>query len=186
MGYRKERYWWELVIALRKVTIVFIGTFGTLMGRTDLQAYVAILVVFISIVIHLVGKPFDTHKKDTKLLYVLEFLGLSVCFFTFWSGLIFYLGPDVVPQAIRHGMSVLIWVANVGFLLYAVKSYAYEYYRDEVKKKQARRKTMNKFEIAKDMIGATELQSWKVFPAKSDDESDGESVGESVGEPMNK
>ena len=53
MGYREDRYWWELVIAVRKVTIVGIGTFGTLMGRTDLQAYVSILVVFISIVIHL-------------------------------------------------------------------------------------------------------------------------------------
>merc|ERR1719183_3304279 len=79
MGYRRERYWWELVIVVRKVTIVMIGTFGTLMGRVDLQAYVALLVVFFSIVVHLVGKPFDTHQKDTKLLYVLEFLGLSVC-----------------------------------------------------------------------------------------------------------
>ena len=74
MGYRRERYWWELVIVVRKVTIVMIGTFGTFMGRVDLQAYVALLVVFFSIVVHLIGKPFDTEKKDTKLLYTLEFM----------------------------------------------------------------------------------------------------------------
>ena len=37
MGYRDDREWWELVIALRKVAVVSIGTFGTLMGVVDLQ-----------------------------------------------------------------------------------------------------------------------------------------------------
>ena len=32
MGYREGREWWEGVIALRKISIVAIGTFGTLMG----------------------------------------------------------------------------------------------------------------------------------------------------------
>ena len=132
MGYRKERYWWELVIVVRKVTIVMIGTFGTLMGRVDLQAYVALLVVFFSIVVHLVGKPFDTHQKDTKLLYVLEFLGLSVCWGTFWGGLIFYLGPSVVPEWAKVTMTCVIWIINVGFLSYALKSYIHEFIRDEV------------------------------------------------------
>ena len=37
MGYRPGREWWELVVALRKVAIVAIGTFGTLLGVVDLQ-----------------------------------------------------------------------------------------------------------------------------------------------------
>ena len=32
MGYREGREWWEGIIALRKISIVAIGTFGTLMG----------------------------------------------------------------------------------------------------------------------------------------------------------
>ena len=166
MGYRRERYWWELVIVVRKVTIVMIGTFGTLMGRVDLQAYVALLVIFFSIVIHLVGKPFNTEKEDTNLLYKLEFLGLSVCWGTFWGGLIFYLGPNTVPEEVRVGMSCLIWIANIGYLIYAIKCYIAEFYRDEVKKRKVRRNTMSQKQFKanlKRMVQAEmELKQWKV------------------------
>ena len=36
-GYRPGREWWEIVIAFRKVAVVCIGTFGTVMGVVDLQ-----------------------------------------------------------------------------------------------------------------------------------------------------
>ena len=163
MGYRKDRYWWELIIVIRKVMIVTIGTFGTLMGRVDLQAYVAILVVFISIVIHLVGKPFDTNRDDTKLLYVLEFMGLSVCWGTFWGGLIFYLGPDVVPDYARVIMTILIWITNTGYLLFAVKCYVHEFYRDEMKKRKVRRSTQGNILKNKKKEDAR-LRNWKVHP----------------------
>jgi hypothetical protein len=42
MGYREGREWWEGVIAIRKISIVAIGTFGTLMGVVDLQAFIAL------------------------------------------------------------------------------------------------------------------------------------------------
>jgi hypothetical protein len=60
LGYRKDREWWEIVIAIRKIAVVSIGTFGTLMGVVDLQAFIALLIVFVSIIVHLLGKPFDT------------------------------------------------------------------------------------------------------------------------------
>jgi len=37
LGYRDGREQWELIIAIRKVAIVAIGTFGTLVGAVDLQ-----------------------------------------------------------------------------------------------------------------------------------------------------
>jgi len=83
LGYREGRAWWELVIACRKVFIVAIGTFGALFGATDLQAYLALLVVFFSIVAHLVGQPFDVRVKHMRLLHRLEFFALTVCFCTF-------------------------------------------------------------------------------------------------------
>ena len=42
LGYREGREWWEGVIAIRKIGIVAIGTFGTLMGVVDLQAFIAL------------------------------------------------------------------------------------------------------------------------------------------------
>ena len=37
-GYRHERAWWEAVIAMRKVVVVLIGTFGSLVESVNLQA----------------------------------------------------------------------------------------------------------------------------------------------------
>ena len=37
-GFRRERAWWECVIAARKVAVVLIGTFGTLSNSVNLQA----------------------------------------------------------------------------------------------------------------------------------------------------
>ena len=38
------------------------------MRAVDLQAFVALLVVFFSIITHLIGKPFDLHNKKSQML----------------------------------------------------------------------------------------------------------------------
>ena len=84
-SYREDRKWWEIVIAFRKVAVVAISTFGTMMGAVDLQAFIALAIVFLSIVLHLFGIPFDMNKRNTRLLHHLEFGALTVCWFTFWG-----------------------------------------------------------------------------------------------------
>lgn len=184
MGYRKERYWWELIIVIRKLAIVMIGIFGSLMGRVDLQAYVALLVIFFSIVVHLVGKPFDTHQQHTNLLYILEFLGLSVCWGSFWAGLIFFLGPSVIKPEAVVVMTGVIWVTNVGYLFFAIKCYVIEFIKDRRKKRETKKKqTMSKEEFAKIIKSNKILQklsklrvhpvnSLKLIDVGSDDESE--------------
>jgi len=77
LGYRDERAWWELVVAFRKVAVVSVGTFGTLLGVVDIQAHLALLVVFCSIAAHLIGKPFDVSQANTRLLHNLELAALA-------------------------------------------------------------------------------------------------------------
>ena len=75
------------MIAIRKLAVVMVATFGqTFMGRADLQAFTALAIVFISIVMHLTFRPFDTSDKGHAKLHMLEFFSLSMCFFTFWGG----------------------------------------------------------------------------------------------------
>ena len=84
---RPERWWYEGVIAIRKLAVVMIATFGqTFMGRADLQAFSALAVVFVSIIVHLTVRPFDTSDRDHAMLHLLEFLSLCMCWFTFWGG----------------------------------------------------------------------------------------------------
>merc|ERR1711865_1053493 len=129
LGYREGREWWEVVIAMRKIAIVAIGTFGALFGAVDLQAYLALLVVFFSVVTHLVGQPYDTSKKHMVLLHQLEFIGLIVCFATFWGGLVFYLGSDVINDTARIVMSICIVLGNSGFLICC----CYYFFRELIK-----------------------------------------------------
>ena len=56
----------------------------------DIQALLAVFLVFLSIVLHLVGKPFDMERDNTRRLHNLEFTALTVCFCTFWGGLFFF------------------------------------------------------------------------------------------------
>ena len=85
LGYRKNREWWEITIVIRKVSIVTVATFGTMMRVVDLQAFLALFIVFISIIVHLVGQPFDMEDKKSRMLHTLEFMSLSCCWLTFWG-----------------------------------------------------------------------------------------------------
>ena len=136
LGYRDERAWWEGVVAIRKVAIVAISTFGTLLGVVDIQAFLGLLVVFLSIVAHLVGLPFDLQKKNTVMLHHLEFVALTVCWMTFWGGLLFFLGHEkngTIHRYVLQTCSVLLVVANVTLLIVSGYLFGREYRRDKVK-----------------------------------------------------
>jgi len=133
IGYRKDREWWELIIAFRKVAVVSIGTFGTVMGVVDLQAFIALGTVFISIVLHLLFQPFDTATKNGKKLHNLEFIALCVCWFTFWGGLLYFLGHEKagsVHSNVLNTTTILLVIANCTFLLVSIYIFAKTYIND--------------------------------------------------------
>ena len=111
------------MVVIRKIAIVSVSTFGTMMRAVDLQAFVALFVVFVSIVTHLIGKPFDLATTESQMLHTLEFGALAICWMTFWGGLLFFLGhenPDVVPRSMRTVTSAFIVISNGAFFLYAI------------------------------------------------------------------
>jgi mannose-6-phosphate isomerase-like protein (cupin superfamily) len=141
LGYRDERAWWELVVAFRKVAVVSVGTFGTLLGVVDIQAHLALLLVFCSITAHLVGKPFDMTRANTRLLHNLELAALCICWLTFWGGLLFFLGhekEDVVSSNVRVFTTVCLVLLNVVFLIGSFVIFVKEYKRDKKQKLQRR------------------------------------------------
>merc|ERR1711865_920736 len=141
LGYRDERAWWEGVVAIRKVAIVAISTFGTLVGVVDIQAFLGLLVVFLSIVAHLVGMPFDLQKPNTKMLHHLEFVALTVCWMTFWGGSLFFLGHEkngTIHRYVLETCSVLLVIANVTMLIVSGYLFGREYRRDKKKAKLRR------------------------------------------------
>jgi CRP-like cAMP-binding protein len=144
LGYRDERAWWEVIVAIRKICIVMIGTFGILMGRVDIQAFLALGVVFLSIVVHLLGKPFDVDDPKGRLLQNLEFLALCVAWSTFYGGLIFYLLPGEEYKSARVVMTVAIVASNLIFLTYSIYSFVREFIKDfkhKAERRESKRRT---------------------------------------------
>jgi hypothetical protein len=103
-----------------------------------------LLVVFVSIVLHLVLQPFDISRPKTRLLHNLEFAGLTVCFLTFWGGLLFYLGyedPGSVSEEFLWLMSFFIVVTNVLYLAGTVFKFVVEFIHDYKHKAKMKRET---------------------------------------------
>jgi hypothetical protein len=171
LGYRENREWWETIIAFRKVLVVMIGTFGTMMGAADLQLFLALFVIFISILVHLVGKPFDTNEPKSLLLHQLECAALTLCWLTFWGGMIFYLGherPDLVGDGVKVVMSLLIVGANVIFLVFSTYKFIHEFIQDFKHKAEVRRQSrisITHLQAATLSSGLFRQQSTKVMPA---------------------
>ena len=149
LGYRDERAWWEGVVAIRKVAIVSISTFGTLLGVVDVQAFLGLLVVFLSIVAHLVGLPFDMNRPNTRMLHNLEFVALVTCWMTFWGGLLFFIGHEKagsIDKSVLIVCSVLLVLANVTLLLVSGFLFVREYLRDKkkgIKRRESKRNSLN-------------------------------------------
>merc|ERR1711865_956660 len=145
---------------------------GTLLRVVDIQAHLALLIVFLSIAAHLYGKPFDMDRKNGKLLFELELTGLGVCWFTFWGGLLFFLGHEKensVNDNVKITMTVMLMMANVIFLSYAVCTFIREC-RDDQKKAKKRKSTMMN-QTAVVPIGSDENKESKKSEGNNEDES---------------
>ena len=173
LGYREKREWWEVVVAFRKVFIVMIGTFGAMMGATDLQAFLALFVIFFSLMIHMIGKPFDTSQPKLLLLHKLECAALTLCWTTFWGGLLFFLGheqPGIIKPWIRQTMSILIVISNVVFLCFAMYTFLQEFIKDYRMKQETKRQTkLSMLEVKRALsMSRVKIPNVKVFPLNED------------------
>ena len=83
-GYRHERYYWETVMATRKVVVVAIGVFGRLTD-TESQVHGALLALFLFILMHTTMVPFPTDSRPGKNVGNLETFALTCCFLTMYD-----------------------------------------------------------------------------------------------------
>lgn len=111
-GYERLRWYWEYVIVVRKVALVGISVFFQYSAR--LQAFSALMLLVFCLAAHIHGQPFVDTKAD-----MLEFLSLSVSFFTFFCGILLW-SPDLAGLA-RIAVSFLIVGINFCFLAYAAR-----------------------------------------------------------------
>ena len=118
-GYSEGREWWEAVIVVRKVSLVILGTFGS-MQSVEKTSSISLIIVFLSIIAHLLGKPFGTESERAMRLHLLELMALFVVWFINWGGQMLFLGTS---DPVRIFLTILI-VSSISCYL-AGALYAY-------------------------------------------------------------
>eukprot|EP01064_Diplonema_japonicum_P027248 TRINITY_DN3914_c0_g2_i1.p1 TRINITY_DN3914_c0_g2~~TRINITY_DN3914_c0_g2_i1.p1 ORF type:complete len:1327 (+),score=241.07 TRINITY_DN3914_c0_g2_i1:1343-5323(+) len=82
MGYREDRWYWEAVVMIRKLAVVFIVVF---IQDVRLQTYVGMWVMSLALIVHLWCRPYDS-----SLLINLEAFSLSVIIATLNFSLLYH------------------------------------------------------------------------------------------------
>lgn len=107
-NYRDEVSYWEGIITLRKVSISAVAVFAYSLGA-DLQAAVAVAVLFIAFVLHVWSRPFRY-----EILNAFEAASLVVSIFTFHAGIVF--NDANTSEGGRFAMSFLVFGMNVALM----------------------------------------------------------------------
>ena len=124
-SYKDERFYWEIVLSLRKIIIVGLGVFGPSLGPVS-QSLVALLVLFIFIVLEILGDPFKEPTARHKILAKLELSTLMVLFLTMWSGLMIFSSTEANDMVSVQVLTVLVVLMTVVMMLWLVAQLARE------------------------------------------------------------
>ena len=123
VGLRRERYYWDFAVSLRKAAIFSLSALGSSGDNLTVQTHLAMLVLFLSLLAHLCGRPYE---REWFLLDIFEVSGLVVCWILMWSGVVFYLdgisdGQKVVTTMCLTSMNIL-YASFVGIILIRQKA----------------------------------------------------------------
>ena len=124
-SYKDDRFYWEIVLSLRKIIIVGLGVFGPSLGPVS-QSLVALLVLFIFIVLEILGDPFKEPTVRHKILAKLELSTLMVLFLTMWSGLMIFSSTETNDTVSVEVLTVLVVLMTVVMMVWLIAQLARE------------------------------------------------------------
>ena len=102
-GFHVEKWWWEGMVALRKMVFILIATFGK--DDTN-QVHYALAFLAFFVAAHIAANPFDSRRS-----HVLEIMSLTSLCFLLWVSVFFRLEDQC---SVAHA-GRLHWCAFLGF-----------------------------------------------------------------------
>ena len=115
-GFAAKRYYWEIVIMIRKTAMVMVATFG-LRATVQTQGMLALLVMAVAMTAHLKLQPYDEPMLDR-----LEFFGLGAATVTLYFGMFFFTEDVVFAPWWGYAVTFIIIAVNAVFSLVFVVS----------------------------------------------------------------
>ena len=130
-GYRAETCWWESVVIARKLGL---AVAGSMLGESanGHQAYVALLVVFVSLGAHLVFNPYDSASQGR-----LETVSLTASGLALYLGLLYTLGGlGQTGAAVAGGTLICVHAAFLTLMVVSVVQRVWRLARRSIKQKR--------------------------------------------------
>jgi len=64
LGYKKERYFWEFIIMIRKILLILAALLGIIYSN-DFELYFSVMIAIIAYVLHVWNRPYEDHRLNT-------------------------------------------------------------------------------------------------------------------------
>ena len=119
-GFRRKRFYWEVVVAIRKLMIVLIGVLQT---SISLKSVMVLAALQFFIHFHTVLKPYPKNKKS---LHNLEYSSLLCLFATMCFGMLY----SIVDLDFSIIATFAIYIINVTFTFTALRWYISRYLKE--------------------------------------------------------
>ena len=117
--FKEEKYFWEIILATRKIGIVAISVFGRSIG-TQRQAQLALFILFISITLEIIGEPYRAVTERHKVLGRLELASLFSLWGTMWCGTLIFASQAPEEGGFVTFLSIVVATVNVSTMLWLV------------------------------------------------------------------
>ena len=125
-GYRKEKFWWEGIVLLRKYVIIVLVTFD---NRGEFQLHMATAVLIVALHLHDSNYPFGHRRSNSmnSILHRYEMASLVILLFMVWSGVFFSL--RLCPNWECDFFSVIILGANFAVVCILMVMFLKEFWK---------------------------------------------------------
>ena len=135
LGYKENKYFWEIIILFRKLGIIMISVF--LKESSRYQMNCACWLIQISLILHLYYEPYNTLNNYGKICNRLEILSLIALTFTLNIGIIFGTKRDNYDLGdYENILVILVFIINLftfSIFLYYLLIYGIRQVRNFVK-----------------------------------------------------
>ena len=111
-GFRRDRWWWESIVVMRKLFIIFFASF---MYTDALQVQFALGMMVTAFALHHMYLPFDVDPTGKKL-HILERNSILVSTLLLWSATVF-IEAKTCEQGLCYILLIVVMVTNIAFLV---------------------------------------------------------------------
>ena len=118
-AFKDDAYYWEAVLAARKICIVALSVFGPSVG-TERQVQMVLAVLLVCISLEIAGSPYKVITDRFRILSRLEIGTLFVQWATMWCGSLIFASQDKESEGFVVFLSFVVLAINLAMLLWLV------------------------------------------------------------------